>query len=468
MIDQVLYSFHRLCPEFLGEGGKIVVACDGYKCVTDQEEGGTGKEHDETKRCYGTISEGQASRYDEFVETWRRRAENVESARASAASGAIERLASRPSSRPDSPDRQSASPKTDEAALCSRPVSAWGSQIENLSVIGGQRGAHLGFAHTLKAALDECVTTPLVMVLPHDVKFSDDFDGSKIRRAAAEILLEEQRRGWISREEGKSSDHHELLDLDSASATARPLYIGFLSGRTMNLQQRFWEKAKVKLEVAHPQAAPENPPTPSVDKLLGADTDTSFPLLPLPLWKENPHIASVRQYRELVFSGKIRRIRKGQFIEETVGQGMIESMSSSSRRTSSDGEKRGKRATPKSAAMPTTSSTSKTAAAATASPRTNSSKTAAPAAVTISPTAKSSHHQDDTPHPRQHSQSIPIDPLALHREEYGTYLLYDGCSATAHLDGRCYLPVEERLKMGWKVARDAQLVSEMEAAGWCE
>merc|ERR1711933_3285 len=48
-----------------------------------------------------------------------------------------------------------------------------------------------------------------------------------------------------------------------------------------------------------------------------------LPLLPLPMWKENPHIASVKHYADLVFSGLLRRIKRGQFIEETVGQEML-------------------------------------------------------------------------------------------------------------------------------------------------
>merc|ERR1712217_367877 len=97
-------------------------------------------------------------------------------------------------------------------------------------------------------------------------------------------------------------------------------YVGFLNGRTMNLRERY---VGLNLEVIRAEVSEPSPTSCSGSRQC---QNHDLPLLPLPFWKENPHIASVEHYNRIVFSGdhgRYRSIRRGCFIEETVGQDML-------------------------------------------------------------------------------------------------------------------------------------------------
>lgn len=381
MVDQVIYSAVKACGghEFLSNGGQVVVACDGYEVV--REEGGvagssdgaeqgqgartttnkgttTSKgQHDESKRCYGRVSRNQAAKYEGYIANLKARAEE----------------------------------------------RSW------LRVIEPVAGLHKGFAHTLKAALvapdsdlemalgaASVVQTPLVMVLPHDVRLDVEVLGGKkpegksssssaaavgtsmvVRDCCAVIQRSEAEGRHVALRE---MNFKNLREPSGQGRGPEPLvqYIGFMSGRTANIQQRYQEKAGLRLERVTVYGAGGGGST-TEDR----SSNQEISLLPLPLWKENPHIASVRAYKDFVFNSKLRQIRRGQFIEETVGQEMLKAL------------KKG--------------------------------------------------------------EAVLERDFGTWLLAPGCS---DVAQATVHLDGRCYLPVAEREQRKWRVDRDKKFVEE--------
>ncbi|CAD7948146.1 unnamed protein product [Amoebophrya sp. A120] len=343
MLEQTAYSFFRACPDYKRQ---IVVACDGYYVKDNVNE---------NKRCYGAVSAAQAERYEAYME-------KLENHPDLAKFFKVLRPESR--SRPDVDGNGVVEPDV------ARKMTAKNSSYSS---------SHVGFAWTLQRAIRELVPTKLVMVLPHDVRFDDKFNGEKICQACDLIM-----RTTSTGDHGCDVPLQEVVNKDCSRVLTqhRPKinYVGFLSGRTANLQQRYWEKAGLYLqkqvEIAFPGEGTRAKP---VD------------LQPLPIWKENPHIASVAKYEEFIFSGKFKRIKRGQFIEETVGQEMLSQMK----------------------------------------------------ALAASGTDEGKHKARE-----------------LHRNHFGCYLLCDDeVAATRHLDGRCYVPVQERKERGW-VVDDADFVED--------
>jgi hypothetical protein len=130
-----------------------------------------------------------------------------------------------------------------------------------------------GFALTLRSALKQ-VTTPLVMVLPHDYELSP--------RALARI------------------DVRDLLHEMVASTGIN--YIGLPNPRSSTIKSRHAEALR-DLQTR---------------RITGRNSEIS--LEPLAMWKENPHFAKMEAYQTIVFS---RHYKRGQFIEDTLGQEML-------------------------------------------------------------------------------------------------------------------------------------------------
>lgn len=133
-----------------------------------------------------------------------------------------------------------------------------------------------GFALTLQSALQQHVSTPLVMVLPHDYELS-------------------------STSELASIDIRDLLQEMLASTDIN--YVGLPNPRSSTIKSRHAEALRGlsarTIQVGH-----------SSERILE----------PLAMWKENPHFAKVETYQTFVFS---RHYKRGQFIEDTLGQEML-------------------------------------------------------------------------------------------------------------------------------------------------
>jgi len=130
-----------------------------------------------------------------------------------------------------------------------------------------------GFALTLWSALKQ-VTTPLVMVLPHDYELSPS------------ALVKIEICGML----------HEMMEFTDIN------YIGLPNPRSSTLKSRHAEA----LRDLHTRT------------IVRGDMEIS--LEPMAMWKENPHFAKVEAYQSIVFS---RHYKRGQFIEDTLGQEML-------------------------------------------------------------------------------------------------------------------------------------------------
>ena len=118
--------------------------------------------------------------------------------------------------------------------------------------LDGWHGFGLGLRHALTL-----VRTPHAMVLPHDMEFTVSANLPELCAILAE--------------------HGNGVE-----------YIGFANPCNLNYPDRVRQKSGVAL----------------LPSAFGA---THTPLLPLWRWKENPHIANVAQYAEVVFGPKVRR-----------------------------------------------------------------------------------------------------------------------------------------------------------------
>lgn len=131
-----------------------------------------------------------------------------------------------------------------------------------------------GFALTLQGALNY-VTTPFVMVLPHDYELTH----TELSHIDLPFLIQEM--------------HHSKIN-----------YIGLPNPRS------------AKFGLRHAEAIKGIAP-----RLLSSDSSGDHLLEPLAMWKENPHFAKVEAYQSIVYAN--RRYKRGQFIEDTLGQEML-------------------------------------------------------------------------------------------------------------------------------------------------
>lgn len=162
-----------------------------------------------------------------------------------------------------------------------------------------------GFAMVLQSALEK-VKTPLVMVLPHDYELMP----STLRDVHLPTLLLEMMV--------PNSDDHSRSDKDNNSSSSnRIAYIGLPNPRSAKFGSRHAEALKgipsrriLRTTVAGVVPGDEDDITPYV-------------LEPLAMWKENPHFATLEAYRSIVFSKEGRKYKRGQFIEDTLGQEML-------------------------------------------------------------------------------------------------------------------------------------------------
>lgn len=161
-------------------------------------------------------------------------------------------------------------------ARCGRQATCTASPLSWLDLSVTELDGWHGFGWALRHALT-LVHTPHVLVLPHDMEFEQPIDVA----ALCAILAD-----------------------DSAGVH----YIGFANPNLLNYPERVRAKSGIALTpLAFPAAA----------------TDLREPTLLLPLfrWKENPHLANVRQYFQFVFGpNSWPKVKRGQFIEETIGQ----------------------------------------------------------------------------------------------------------------------------------------------------
>lgn len=141
-----------------------------------------------------------------------------------------------------------------------------------------------GFGWALRYALT-LVRTPQVLVLPHDMEFS------------------------------QSVHLHDVLDLGElcailADETNSVEYIGLANPSILNYAERVRAKSGICLKPQHFTSA----------RHASARRQPTL-LLPLFRWKENPHVANVRQYANVVFGATAwPKVKRGQFLEETIGQ----------------------------------------------------------------------------------------------------------------------------------------------------
>jgi hypothetical protein len=150
----------------------------------------------------------------------------------------------------------------------------------------------LGFALTLQKAVETHVSTPLVFVTPHDYELEKDaLKDIGVEQLAEAILLYEKGNNNIT------SQPHPIN------------YIGLHNAKTLTLSQR---NASVL----------EN--LPSIALQNSSTNFSTWTLTPLASWKENPHLASVTAYRDVVFGSGHHRFKRGHFIEDTLGQKMLQ------------------------------------------------------------------------------------------------------------------------------------------------
>ena len=133
----------------------------------------------------------------------------------------------------------------------------------------GWHGFGLGLKHALGLVKSE-----LVLVLPHDMEFMQPIPVTELT-----TLLLEPNNGVE--------------------------YLGFANSGNLNHAQRMQAKSGVRVTPVSVTAANGN----------------TTRLLPLCQWKENPHLCSVIHYQLKVYGPEAwPKIKKGQFIEDTVGQ----------------------------------------------------------------------------------------------------------------------------------------------------
>jgi hypothetical protein len=151
----------------------------------------------------------------------------------------------------------------------------------------------LGFALTLQKAIETHVTTPLVFVTPHDYELeTEPLKDIRVEQLAQAILCE------------KSDTNRHAVN-----------YIGLHNAKTLTLSQR---NASVL----------QNLPSIVLQETSTMNSE-NWMLSPLASWKENPHLASVRAYRDVVFENRIHRFKRGHFIEDTLGQKMLQALKDS-------------------------------------------------------------------------------------------------------------------------------------------
>jgi len=126
-----------------------------------------------------------------------------------------------------------------------------------------------GFAAALRAGLDQ-VRTKYVLVMPHDMEFQYPVNAQR---------------------------YLDILEDDTNPVK----YLGFRNASTSKYRMKVQHKNKIDLEPLD----------------LG-----DVELLPLLMWKENPHLCSVEHYIQTVWKSRIHRFKKGNFIEDTLGQKM--------------------------------------------------------------------------------------------------------------------------------------------------
>ena len=268
MVERLLLSLRRLRGLEECEGGgasaeapvPVLISCDGYEVGSK-------------KKKTAAVSNERAAHYEEYKARLLARFGAVCSACGCECScGRRPRRAATAGSSAGAPAGGAAGASASGGASMSASTTEAGAQEGGahasldvmVSVLHGWHGFGLG----LKAALS-LVRTPHVLVSPHDMEFTCDIDLRRVR---------------------------ELVS-DPANGVE---YVGFPNPNNLNHQQRMESKGVRGLQ----------------PRRIGGCR-----LLPLCQWKENPHVTSCAHYDRMVFGPTAwPRIKKGQFIEDTVGQ----------------------------------------------------------------------------------------------------------------------------------------------------
>jgi hypothetical protein len=316
LIDRCLASIVRACPGLAT--CPMVVAADGCLCTSPppNDDHEANPNHDVTptnvfsgflakqkktprQRVFGTAEEDTLARYHDF----------------------LNRLDERPWLTVDRPNQAKRTvTKNLHGEIYRHPLSTeW-----------------LGFALTLKKAIDTHVKTPLVWVTPHDYElqtealgqYNADHDDHSITllERLVQLLLE-----------NKVDDN----DTAGSSTRNRVNYIGLPNAKTLTFSQRHAKALEglVPLTIVSPLSQSNSSLQPDI-----------LTLEPLGVWKENPHLATVKAYRDFVFGGANRdshsgqrdengtsttikscwyprwqhhKFKRGHFIEDTLGQQML-------------------------------------------------------------------------------------------------------------------------------------------------
>jgi hypothetical protein len=312
LIDRCLSGIFRCFPVL--STCKIIIACDGCKCVPD-DKAKLGR------RIFGRANRSTIENYRSFLDVLSER-------------GWMECDRPREITREDGSE----------------------SDLE-----------WLGFALTLKRALMK-VTTPLVFVTCHDFELVE----GTLEGVDAEVLI------------------RALLN-DSTDSTAAPVkYIGLPTMKAQSFSLRHGETLK------------------GLRPILLQDSACSLHLEPLGMWKDSPHFARTDTYRDFVFGSgttnpshpeSFHVFKRGHFIEDTLGQKMIDSLKRASRQPS-ESEDKG---------------------------------------------ASSENIATDA------MEASPIDSKTQLFNQFGTYLLRCSSPCIYHMDGRVYVPTADRRDRGYSL-----------------
>ena len=155
----------------------------------------------------------------------------------------------------------------------------------------------LGFALTLQKAIETHVTTPLVFVTPHDYEL---LPNSPLQDIKASQLV----RAILMQQSSCEKKHNNIIN-----------YVGLPNAKSLTFRQRHADAMEGLENVSIPASSSSS-----------SSSSKRIVLEPLGLWKENPHFASVQAYREFVFGGSYHRFKRGHFIEDTLGQQMLQAL----------------------------------------------------------------------------------------------------------------------------------------------
>ena len=189
----------------------------------------------------------------------------------------------------------------------------------------------LGFALTLKKAMKNHVTTPIVFVSPHDYELIPSvLQQVNIQRLLDTILLSSSSSLSSSSRERKKPAVNYIGLANAKSVHSKKRHSTALQGIESIVLSKFDDDcdcnstgSTTSRDYANHALDHENN---NVDR-----RSLMITLEPLAMWKENPHFASVEAYWNIVFNNNPttkHKFKRGHFIEDTLGQKMLQLLKS--------------------------------------------------------------------------------------------------------------------------------------------